>query len=113
VSEVRARLPPCAPTRRTGSERDLLTAVLDFQRGTILLETEGLTAGQPARPVPSSTLTPAGLLDHLALVEDSWFRDRFAGLPADEAWTGVDRDADPDSEFRTALDLGPGELRAC
>jgi hypothetical protein len=44
-------------------------------------------------------------------VEDSWFRERFAGLPADEAWTAVDWDADPDWEFRTAADLTPDELR--
>lgn len=96
----------------SGSERDQLTAYLDYQRETILLKTDGLTAEQLARTLPPSSLTLAGLLNHLALVEDSWFRVRFAGLPDHELWAGVDWDADPEYEFRTALDLTPEELRA-
>ena len=96
----------------SGSERDLLTAYLDYQRETVLLKTEGLSAEQLATTIPTSTLTLAGLLNHLALVEDSWFRVRFAGLPDHELWAGVDWDADPEYEFRTALDLTPEELRA-
>ena len=96
----------------SGSERDLLTAYLDYQRETVLLKTEGLTAEQLTRPIPTSSLTLAGLLNHLALVEDTWFRVRFAGLPDHELWAGVDWDADPEYEFRTALDLTPEELRA-
>jgi len=95
----------------SGSERDLLTAFLDYQRETVLLKTEGLTAGQLARTLPSSSLTLAGLLNHLALVEDSWFPVRFAGRPEDELWAGIDWDADPDHEFRTAAELEPDELR--
>jgi hypothetical protein len=96
----------------SGSERDLLTAFLDFQRETVLLKTEGLTGEQLGRALPSSSLTLAGLLNHLALVEDSWFPVRFAGHPDQQLWAGVDWDADPDFEFRTASDLAPEELRA-
>jgi hypothetical protein len=96
----------------SGSERDLLTAFLDFQRDTVLLKTAGLTGEQLARTLPSSSLTLAGLLNHLALVEDSWFPVRFAGHPDHLLWAGVDWDADPDFEFRTAIDLAPEELRA-
>jgi uncharacterized damage-inducible protein DinB len=96
----------------SGSERDLLTAFLDYQRATVLLKCEGLTAEQLGRTIPTSSLTLAGLLNHLALVEDSWFPVRFAGRPDAEPWTGVDWDADPDFEFRTATDLAPEELRA-
>ena len=95
----------------TGTEADQLNAFLDVQRETILRKTEGLTREQLARPHPPSTLTLGGLLNHLALVEDSWFRVRFAGLPDDDLWAGVDWDADPDYEFRTAADVGPAELR--
>jgi uncharacterized damage-inducible protein DinB len=95
----------------SGPERDQLTAFLDFQRATVLRKTEGLDAEQLAQRLPTSSLTLAGLLNHLALVEDSWFRERFAGLPEHELWAGVDWDADPDWEFRTALDLAPDELR--
>src|SRR6185312_647184 len=94
-----------------GAELDLLTGFLDFQRETILLKAEGLDAGQLATPLPPSSLTLGGLLNHLALVEDSWFRDRFAGLPVHELWRDVDWTADPDFEFRTAAETDPDELR--
>ena len=95
----------------TGPEISQLPAYLDQQREAMLRKTEGLTREQLAQTLPPSSLTLGGLLNHLALVEDSWFRKRFAGLPADEAWAGVDWDADPDWEFRTAADLAPDELR--
>jgi len=95
----------------TGLELAQLTAFLDLQRETVLLKSEGLSAEQLARPHPPSSLTLGGLLNHLALVEDSWFRVRFAGLPDDAPWAGIDWDADPDYEFRTAADLSPDELR--
>jgi uncharacterized damage-inducible protein DinB len=95
----------------TGPELDQLTSYLDLQRATMLWKTEGLTREQLAQPHPPSTLTLGGLLNHLALVEDSWFRVRFAGFPDDELWAGIDWDADPDFEFRTAAELEPEELR--
>src|SRR4051794_6036578 len=95
----------------TGTELDQLTRYLDFQRETMLLKTAGLDRAQLARTHPPSTLTLGGLLNHLALVEDTWFRVRFAGLPGDELWAGVDWDADPDHEFRTAAAVEPDELR--
>jgi uncharacterized damage-inducible protein DinB len=95
----------------SGPELDQLTSVLDYQRETILRKTDGLGREQLARPHPPSSLTLAGLLNHLALVEDSWFRVRFLGLPDDPLWAGIDWDADPDYEFRTAADVDPEELR--
>ena len=95
----------------TGTELDQLNAFLDLQRATMLLKCEGLTREQLAQRHPPSTLTLGGLLNHLALVEDSWFRERFAGRPEDELWAGIDWDADPDYEFRTAADVEPDELR--
>jgi uncharacterized damage-inducible protein DinB len=92
-------------------ERDQLNRFLDIQRDTILRKCEGLTREQLAQPLPPSSLTLGGLLNHLALVEDSWFRVRFTGEPEDDQWAGIDWDADPDYEFRTALELEPDELR--
>lgn len=94
-----------------GAERLQLTAFLDYQRATVLQKAEGLTDEQLAQRLPISSLTLAGLLNHLALVEDSWFTERFAGRPENELWTGVDWDADPDFEFRTAVDVPGAELR--
>ncbi|WP_448625181.1 DinB family protein [Geodermatophilus sp. URMC 64] len=96
----------------SGSELELLSGFLDFLRETVLLKTEGLTREQLAQPHPPSTLTLGGLLNHLALVEDWWFRVNALGLPHVEPWAAVDWTADPDFEFRTAADLEPEELRA-
>jgi len=96
----------------SGPEADQLSAFLDFHRATLLLKCEGLTAEQLGRAaVPSSELTLGGLLNHLALVEDSWFRVRFAGEEEASPWNGVDWDADPDWEFHTAGSVDPDELR--
>jgi uncharacterized damage-inducible protein DinB len=96
---------------KTGSELEMLTAFLDFQRETVLWKAEGLDAEQFRRPLPPSSLTMGGLLFHLALVEESWFEERFAGLPEREPWKSVDWKGDPDWEFRTAADRDPEELR--
>jgi len=101
---------PTEPTS-TGSDLDLLSQYLDVQRETVLRKAEGLTATQLAQPLAPSTLTLAGLLYHLALVEETWFEVRFAGLPEREPWAGLDWDADPDWEFRTAAELDPDDLR--
>jgi uncharacterized damage-inducible protein DinB len=94
-----------------GSDRELIGQYLDYQRETMLLKTAGLSREQLAQRLPPSTLTLGGLLNHLALVEDTWMQDRFLGLPEREPWASVDWDADPDWEFRTAADLEPDELR--
>ena len=96
---------------RSGPELQQLCAFLDFQRETVLMKAEGLDAQQFGQTLPPSSLTIGGLLNHLALVEDSWFRERFAGLPEQELWAGVDWDNDPDFEFRTGGELPPDEVR--
>lgn len=95
----------------TGPELDLLSQYLDAQREIVLRKAEGLTAAQLAQPHPPSSLTLGGLLNHLALVEETWLEVRFAGLPERAPWAGIDWDADPDWEFRTAAELDPGDLR--
>lgn len=95
----------------TATERDALAQYLDYQRETILLKTEGLNQEQLAERIPTSALTLAGILYHLALVEESWMEVRFLGLPERQDLAGVDWDADPDWEFRTATTMDPDELR--
>ena len=97
---------------RSGPEADQLSAYLDYQRETVLLKCAGLSAAQLAQQaVPSSSLTLGGLLNHLALVEDWWFRVQFLGEEHVPPWGGIDWDADPDWEFRTAATTDPEELR--
>ena len=99
------------PDATTTSERDSLSQYLDYQRETILLKTEGLTKAQLAQKIPSSGLTLAGILYHLALVEEDWFEVKFLGHEDREDWAGIDWKADPDYEFRTAVDKEPDWLR--
>jgi uncharacterized damage-inducible protein DinB len=93
------------------SETVQLTGFLAYQRETLLQKTEGLTREQLGRTHPPSSLTLAGLLYHLALVEETWSVERFAGEPIPEPWAGVDWDATPDWEFDAALVLEPEVLR--
>ena len=94
------------------SEFRLLVDYLDYQRETALSKTEGLTHVQLVSKHPPSELTLAGLLYHLALVEENWMEVRFSGLPEREPWASVDWDADPNWEFRTAESMEPEQLRA-
>jgi hypothetical protein len=63
-----------------GSEAELLSQYLDYQRETMLAKTEGLDHERMARRHAPSALTLGGMLYHLALVEESWMEVRFLGL---------------------------------
>jgi hypothetical protein len=82
------RTPP--PGR--GDERTILAGMLHFARGAIVRKAEGLTEEQArSTPVPSSTLTPAGIVKHLTGVERFWFSIDFANLDVAHPWPEDDR----------------------
>jgi len=61
-------------------ERTTLEGFLEWYRATLLRKCAGLSADQLAtRAVPPSNLSLLGLVRHMAEVERSWFRRRFAG----------------------------------
>ncbi|MFI9048817.1 DinB family protein [Streptomyces sp. NPDC053427] len=61
-------------------EREMLQSWLDWHRETLFTKCAGLTPEQLLQAsAPPSTLTLLGLVRHMALVERSWFRERFAG----------------------------------
>jgi uncharacterized damage-inducible protein DinB len=93
-------------------EPTLLGQFLDYYRATIVRKAEGLTREQLAHRIEPSTLTLAGLLHHLALVEESWFQERLLGRPMAEPWESVDWAANPDWDFDTAHDHEPEVLIA-
>jgi len=93
-------------------ERTTLEQLLDYHRATLLMKTEGLDAAGMTRRLPPSTLTLAGLLKHLALVEDDWIQVKFLGLPELEPWASAPWTEDRDWEFHTAEQDDPDELRA-
>jgi uncharacterized damage-inducible protein DinB len=75
----------------TGGERVMLQAFLNWQRATLLYKCQGLTGEQLAeRAVPPSDLSLLGLIRHMTRVERSWFRQRFADEPVEDAY---DREA--------------------
>jgi Protein of unknown function (DUF664) len=96
-----------------GSEIDTLVGALDRNRRTFAWKCSGLPAEDMKRTVGASTMTLAGLLKHLALVEDHYFHCQLQGAPRyAPPFDAVDFDADPDWEWRTAADDTPEELMA-
>ena len=56
-------------------------------------------------------MTLAGLVKHLAYVEDGWFHENFAGNEVPEPWDRVDWSATtPDWEWHSAVDDDPATL---
>jgi len=85
---------------RLGDERGTLNEFLRGQRLTLQLKCDGLDAAQLARrSVEPSTMSLLGLVRHMAEVERTWFRRRFAGHDVPKRYqTG----ADPDGDFNGA-----------
>lgn len=92
-------------------EKTTLEAFLDYQRATLLMKVEGLKQEQLNRPLPTSELTLAGLLKHVALVEDDWIQVRFLGLPDVEPWASAPWEQDQDWDFHSAVRDTPDALR--
>ncbi|PFG17822.1 uncharacterized protein DUF664 [Propionicimonas paludicola] len=93
-----------------GDEASTLIGFLDYQRATLAWKCSGLDAVQLARTAAASSITLGGLLNHLALVEDTWFGYRLAGVAPSEPWASVDWDADPDWEWHAAARTEPEVL---
>ncbi len=94
-------------------ELESLTAFLDSQRATMIRKVDGLSRDELGRTgVPPSELTLAGLVKHLALVEDSWFQEVFLGRPLPEPWAGAPLDEDGDWDFHSAPEHDPADLVA-
>jgi len=101
--------PRVRPPLQVG-ERESLTAFLDLHRATMLRKVAGLSKAQLGRfGVPTSALTIAGLVKHLALVEDSWLQEVFLGRPLPEPWPRAPWE-DDDWDFHSAPGDEPGEL---
>ena len=84
-----------------GDERATLVEFLRCQRLTLQLKCEGLDAEQLARrAVDPSTMSLLGLVRHLAEVERSWFRRRFAGQDVAKRYQS---DVEPDGDFDGAV----------
>ena len=85
-----------------GNEVDTLLGYLDYQRATLEWKTRGLDEAGLRRTIASSAMTLAGLLNHMAYVEDHWFSGMLLDLPRLSPWDAVDWAATPDWEWESA-----------
>jgi hypothetical protein len=95
-----------------GDETATLLGALDRERAIMEWKTGGLDADGLRATTAASSITLGGLLKHLALVEDDYFSVRLFGRDPAPPWNGIDWDADPDWEWRTAADDSPEQLYA-
>lgn len=87
-------LPPLPAV--TADERDTLVEFLDYYRGVFVRKAEGLDESQVRERVGPSTIDLLGLVRHMALVEQWWFGQAFAGSTEDDRWADPD---DPDRDW--------------
>ena len=85
---------------------------LDYQRATFAWKCASLSDDQLRAPLAPTSMTLAGLLKHLARVEDFWFTEVVGHQALPEPWTTVDWDSDPDWEWHSAAADTGDELRA-
>ncbi len=95
----------------TAGEAEMLIFALDRSRATFAWKSGGLDAQALTKAHPPSAMTLAGIIKHLAWVDD-WTAVRLHGrvqeMPA--PWRSVDWDADPEYPWRTAADDPPEAL---
>jgi hypothetical protein len=83
-------------------ESQMLSAFLEYYRGTLLFKAEGLTDEQARTPsVPPSDLNIMGLIRHMTEVERNWFQRWFIKADAPGLYYSDD---DPDED----RDMHPG-----
>jgi hypothetical protein len=78
------------------AERELLTGFLDWYRAVVENKVTGLSLEDASRVLTPTGLCPLGIVKHLGDVEQSWFRERFAGEATDTPWN----EEDPFAVFR-------------
>jgi len=89
---------------RTGGERELLRAYLDFHRETLALKCSGLADDDLRRRPTPSALSLLGLVRHMAEVERSWFRRVVDGQDVPLVWS-------PDGDFQAAYEASGASVR--
>ena len=76
---------------------------LDLYRHTIVAKVAGLDQRQAnARALPSTNLTVAGIVKHLAWTEDLWFQAKLLGRDLPEPWASAPLVTDPDWPFHSS-----------
>jgi Protein of unknown function (DUF664) len=103
--------PPWEPPF-AGTEVAHLLGSLDRLRATFRWKADGLDRDGLRATMPSSTLTAAGLLKHLAVQEDYAAAVKIAGRPLPSVWDANGWEVDDDWELTSAIDDAPEDLLA-
>jgi len=94
-----------------GGETQTLLGALDRNRRTFAWKCFGLATEDMQRTLAPSTLTLAGLVKHLAFVEDHHFTLQLAATMP-EPWASVDWGAEPEHPWTSAGSDSAEQLRA-
>ncbi len=93
-----------SPLGGQAREVDLLNGFLDWYRAVVENKVADLSLEDASRVMTPTGLSPLGIVKHLAYVEKSWFKARFAAEEEKVSWA----DGDADADFR----IEPGETVA-
>ena len=93
-------------------EVETLLGFLDYQRATLEWKTRGMDHEGMVQRTARSSMTLAGLLNHMAWVEDHWFSYFLHNRDRAEAWARADFKADPDWEWNEAVHMAPEAVRS-
>ncbi len=99
----------------TANERITLEQFLDYFRSVLLRKADDLDEAQARHQIGVSQMDMLGLIRHMALVEQWWFSQAFAGSTEADLWEDPDdRDADwhhgPDDTLAVAVAAMHGEI---
>lgn len=96
----------------TAGEVEMMIFALERSRAQFAWKCGGLDAAGLHRPFPPSTMTLAGLIKHLALIEDARTADWITGEPMSAPWAGDKGMPVWEWSWRSAADDSPEELYA-
>ena len=99
------RTPPPA-----GSEADILLGLLNYGRDTLRWKCSGLGDEQLRQPMAPTSMTLAGLILHLTIVEAGWFNLSFAGGVSMPSWMSIADLEDPDWAWQHAQKFRADQL---
>lgn len=97
-------------TPLAGSEAEAIVGSLNRMRAYLLWKCGGLDAAGIRATLPPSTISPGGLLKHLAAVEATTFAWKLHGRQPFPPFDVADWDADPDFHWRVEDDDTPESL---
>lgn len=91
-------------------ETTTLLGFLERQRATVAWKCNGLDASSLGAMTTGSGMTLGGMLKHLTRFEDDMATEWLHGVPQLPPWNAVDWEAEPDWDWRSAVEDSPGTV---